>query len=377
GLCAYRPAYGFDQTLTVHDRADRYDLTPFLAVYVTEKSGEAVEKIAQKPFVKPQTNVSNLGLSLSVHWFRFSVLNNGTRNDEWFIELDYSNIRRLRFFAPGEKPVVVGELEPFSRRPVPNRNFVFPVSLAPGEKKTFFLEIETLGPTLVPLSFLTPRGFYDRDATEVVILALWFGSITIVLLYALISFVLSREKIYLPFLAAAAATILFVFGERGFGLQFVYGSRPWLNYVLRIGCPALTVTAFCFFVVLYLELGVNFPRRRAFFHLTAGVGVLLFLMSFFAFHDAVYFVASALLLVLRLIFPVLAIEACGPVLRKRFKPAAALRVSMLVVLVGDALNLLFVLGIFPFNLLTETLGQFGMLAGVLATAVAIREKFNF
>ena len=369
--------YAADRTLSVHDRADRYDLAPLLSVYVTDKSGEPVEKIAQKPFSKPSSEVSNLGLTLSAHWFRFTVLNNATENKNWFVELDYSNIRRIRFYAPGEKPVVAGELEPFSRRPIPNRNFVFPVTLPPGEKATYFIEVETLGPTVVPLSFLTPKGFYDRDATEVVLLALWFGSLIVVIVYGAISYLMSWDKIYLPFIVGAMATLFYIFGERGFGLQFIYGSRPWLNYLLRIGCPAITVAAFSFFVIRFLDLNPNFPRWKAIFHLTAGASALVLLLSFFAFNDGVYFVATAFLLAVRFVFPIQVVWVCKRALDRRFKPAAVLRITMIIFLIGEALNLLFVTGVMPFSLFTETLGQFGMLAGVLMTAVTIREKFNY
>ena len=73
----------------------------------------------------------SFGYTASAYWLRLCLSRPPAAPADWLLELSYPLLSDLEFHAPGQPVIQTGAMLPLDSRPIPDRYFVFPITLAP------------------------------------------------------------------------------------------------------------------------------------------------------------------------------------------------------------------------------------------------------
>ena len=178
----------------------------------------------------------NFGYSASAYWLRLPVHADQDAAREWLLEFAYPSLDSVEVFAPdgkgGYRQMQSGDHQPFSARPYPHRNLVFPVTLQPGKELTLYVRITSAGNLTMPATLWTPEALHQNDLQTYPLFALYYGALAALAIYNLLLFFLIRDRRHVEYAAFAGCMIIAQASLNGFGNQFLWQEYPvWGNGV--------------------------------------------------------------------------------------------------------------------------------------------------
>jgi diguanylate cyclase (GGDEF)-like protein len=182
----------------------------------------------------------NFGYSGSAFWLAFSVRLAPGAPTEWFLELAHPSLDRVEVYSPrrdgGFDVQLAGDLQPFSARPFPHRNLVFPLKMAPGETQTVYARISSEGTLTVPAKLWQSKALQVDDQRNYALVSLYYGMLLALLLYNVLLFATVGAPIFLTYVGFAASIALGMASWNGLGNQFLWPEWPlWGNMALPAG----------------------------------------------------------------------------------------------------------------------------------------------
>lgn len=181
----------------------------------------------------------NFGYTATAYWLRLRFNPATDAAAQWLLEVGYPSIDRIEFFArQGDRLIrqQAGDLQPYSGRPYPHRNLVFPVELSPGAEQTVYLRVSSEGSLTLPLKLWSADALHAEDQRSYSVLALYFGMLLALGLYNLLLYFSLRDRIYLTYVACLSAMVVAQASMLGLGNQFLWPNSPaWGNVALPIG----------------------------------------------------------------------------------------------------------------------------------------------
>lgn len=175
-------------------------------------------------------SVRDYGVRLNrATWFAFDV--SAQEQGDWVVEITRPETRLVRLYmrAPGGDWADLGELGgslPYSARPVPHRNFLYPVKLGPGIT-SFQLRVQTEGPAETGATLWRPAGLLDHDMAFLGFSWLFFGICGAMLVYNLLLYVMVRDRGYMLYVAGIATAVFGYLGQSGLGAQYIFPDTTW------------------------------------------------------------------------------------------------------------------------------------------------------
>lgn len=162
-------------------------------------------------------------------WLRFDVA--ATQAMDRLLAVGRPELLRVQVFTrspAGEwtSSYALGDDMPYATRPIPNRNFIFPVHLARGAS-VLLVRVQIEGPTEIRASLLSEDALRDRDESVINIASVFFGVLGGLTLYNLLLYVMVKDRGYLFYVGAIIAAMLGHLGQTGLGVQYVYGDSVW------------------------------------------------------------------------------------------------------------------------------------------------------
>lgn len=210
------------------------------------------------------------GYTREVQWLRVKVTR---RNDlaaasEWLLELRPAYLDDVRFFAPdavaatGYTETHVGDLQPFSARPVAHRFLVFPLHFAAGNAEAiFYLRLQSTSTVLGNLSIYERNAFNQDSQGEYLALGLQLGAMLAMLLYSLLHWRLLGGHYLFLFSGLLISIAVATFGIAGLASQFLF---PKLPKIANLFAPMGTCLFTFFGLWFYLEFFKIWERYRWF-----------------------------------------------------------------------------------------------------------------
>ena len=162
------------------------------------------------------SEVPNFGYTNSSYWFRFR-LNKvleccDAQNQGEIIAVEYALLDHIEFYEinKGElvNEVVTGDTYPFTQRPLPHRDFLFPVSLTFNQPVDIYFKIRTQGSTQFPIAIWDAQKFSFVDQNEQVIKTLYYGMLLALVFYNLFLFISIKERPYIYYVGMMASVLL-------------------------------------------------------------------------------------------------------------------------------------------------------------------------
>ncbi len=222
---------------------------------------EEVAAAGPSSFQELEGEALDLGMSRSVHWFRFQLHDPSGR--KWWLEFDNGAVDTATLYVPkGDGTFEVmysGANVALSDRKVPERTVLFPL-FPDHTPKTYFLRIQSDFPINGRFSLLPPDHFRKKELRS---LFLYVGYTTLagfMVLMALIYFWKFRDPIFLFYIGAACCMVSGILLISGVGMKYVW---PEGFYFRQANSPVLVFLS-VFFVnglVRRLVMGQRFAPR--------------------------------------------------------------------------------------------------------------------
>lgn len=181
---------------------------------------------------QPLTGNMAEGYTSDAIWLRFSLARHADAPPAWLLEVDPPYLDDITLYSPdvrgGYSAMRIGDLFPFSERPVPHHSLVFPLN-ADTHDATYFLRVKTTSSVaLLQLRLWQPQGLDDFTDPDHLGMGIVLGAICIVFFFNLFFSVWLRDEIYLYYaLTIAALAVLQIFNS-GHASPWLFPQQPRL-----------------------------------------------------------------------------------------------------------------------------------------------------
>lgn len=350
--------------------ADREGLLTIDAV----RDGPAREHFTAPP---PASGDLNFGYSDAVYWLRVDVAipdaAPDTTDTRWLLEVAFPSLDRVALYVGDTNiPVVAGDRQPFSQRPYPHRNLVFPLELEPGHPTTLWLQVHSSGAVTIPLALWRADALAEHDQLAYTAFALYYGIITTLLLYNLLLYFAMRKRSYLEYALGTVGMIIGQLTLNGLGNQFMWPQATWWGHVaLPIGMAMCGMFG-ALFTCSFLGTRRAAPRLDALLTATA----IAFALVIVATLVLPYRYGATAVALLGPLFALIAL-VCGLHCARKGRPQARIYLmAWAAVLVGAAILGMRSLGWLPTNTFTLYALQAGSVAELLLLSFALADRIN-
>ncbi len=318
----------------------------------------------------------NFGYSRSAWWLALPLQVGKDAPARWLLEIGYPSLDRVEVHVPraggGFSRVVAGDLQPFSARPYPHRNLVFPVMLQPGQAQTVYLRVVSAGNLTIPLTLWQPEALARHDQTAYTVLSLYYGMLLALGLYNLLLFMTTRDVNFLAYVAFTAAMAVGQASMNGFGNQFIWPDWPaWGNVALPSGMAATG-----FFGALFTRLFLETRKGSKLLDRAILGCAVLFALAALGPLLLPYQAVAILVSLLGIAFSLIAVAGGVHCLRHGHPGARYFLLAWSLLLAGVAVLAMRNLGWLPTNGFTLNAMQIGSALEVLLLSFALADRIN-
>lgn len=318
----------------------------------------------------------NKGYSASIWWLALSVHNGFAEPATRYLELSYAVLDYVDIFVFADGKLLqrheLGDLYPFSRRPIENRFFVVPLTWQAGQTLDIYCRIKTSTSVQAPLTLWQREAFERRQNNSNIAQGLYYGAMVVIAVYNLLIFLVLWERSYLFYVLFVLSLPLFMASISGHAYHYLWPhSVVWNDHAIP------------FFLGLAFASSALFARRflqvkewSAWLHkgltLLATFAGGCVAMSFIV----PYYVSIQLLVPLGLFACVFEMAVGVMAWYNKVPNARYYVVAWMSFLLGGTLLALNKLNILPANFLTEYAVQFGSVLEAVLLSFAMAERIN-
>jgi len=314
----------------------------------------------------------NFGYSSSAWWLRIDLAADADARRDWLLEVAFPTLDSVEYFGPGGELLNAGDRQPFAARPIPHRNFVFPVNLAESGAGTVWLRVVSEGTMTIPLRLWRPEAFWQESLISYAVLSGYFGMLLALALYNLLLWFSLRDNNYLTYVLFAASMAVGQLSLNGLGNQFLWPDWPvWGNLAFSTGFAAAGLFG-ALFTRGFLGTRRNLPRLDG-----AVIGLAtLFAVCAVAPLVAPYRLAAILTSLTGVTFSVVAVLAGLRCWRAGLPGASIFLLAWTVLLLGVAVVGLRNLNLLPTTFLSFYAMQMGSALEMLLLSFALADRIN-
>ncbi|MBN8476813.1 7TM diverse intracellular signaling domain-containing protein [Sulfuritalea sp.] len=314
----------------------------------------------------------NFGYSSSAWWLRVDLAaDRGARRD-WLLEVGFPTLDSVEFYGPDGERLSAGDRRPFATRPIPHRNFVFPVRLPESGTGTVWLRIVSEGTLTIPLRIWRSDAFWQQSMIGYTVLSVYFGMLLALALYNLLLWFSLRESVYFSYVLFATGMAVGQLSMNGLGNQFLWPAWPlWGNHAFAVGFAAAGLFG-ALFVRGFLATRRNQPRLDGAIVGLAGLFAVCMLVPLVA----PYRLAAILTSLTGVSFSVVAVLAGLRGWRAEQPGARTFLLAWTVLLLGAAVFGLRNMDVVPTTFLSFYALQMGSALEMLLLSFALADRIN-
>ena len=320
----------------------------------------------------------NFGYSRSAYWLAFEVERQAGDSEAWYLQVKYPPLDRLELFwrpradAPFEH-LVHGDHLPFHVREIHEPDYYFPLTVAPGERQTFYLRVQSESSMTVPLAIYSAHSLDEQRGTDHLVLGLFFGTLLALALYNLLLCVSIRDISYLYYVAFVATSGFAFFSYNGLAYQFLWPEAVAWNNRAPVVFALLSLATGALFARNFLAIARHSPRLDAGLAALA-IGAAVF--SLLALGVVDYFTSAHVFSAFAIIATVAILSSGVVSWQHGYRPARWFLLAWATLLVGLIAYSLRVLGALPGNFFTIYGIQVGSGLEMLLLSIALADRIN-
>ena len=320
-------------------------------------------------------NALALGFTRSAFWLRVALHNPGDVPLRRMLVVDNPRVSQVDAFLPdgqgGYRAVLTGSDRPFDTRLYPNRNFVFPLLLAPGETQVVYLRVASKIGLLVPLKLWDEAAFHVAEREDYAIQAWYFGIATAMILFNLLLFAVLRDRTYLFYVIYVGLMMLGLASKNGLAPE-----SPWDALLLNsneayYSGVSLALVGMLLFTRRMLQTRESLPRTDRL--MLALVGLYLLTPALYWMALPVFARAAVLLNLATALLIVGVAVACA---FRRQRTAYFFIGAFALLIAGGTTTILRAIGLLPTNVFTVDGIQLGSAMEMMLLAFALADRYN-
>jgi len=265
-----------------------------------------------------------------------------------------------------------GDRLPFLSRYLDHRQLNFGFDLAAGERRDFFLRVQSSSSMQVPVRIITPSQFAERTYHSQLGLGILYGTFFSLVFYNLILFVSFRDKTFLYYVLYVSIFALFQAVLNGFAFEYLWPNNPlWANQAVITLMPLMFI-AMCQFCRSFLELERNSKFFDRVLLTVMGIYSALAVASLFVGYQLLVQFETAMVFVLIIAI----IGAIVSALRTGYRPAIYFALAWAVLIIGMVLYASVSFGLLPKVFITEYGFQIGSAVEMILLSFALAYRIN-
>ncbi len=378
-LHALSPPASAAPTLVLKDSHGIYSVGLYMDILEDFEHKLTIEDITsdqyRKKFVPSNKPAPGFGFTSSAYWFRFTVRNQASSTEKYYLDIEYPLLDHIEFYAPdhhdGWTITEAGDRLPFNARALKYRNFLFPIDLQPGQQATYYIRCVTSSSLNMPVSLLSTGALVNRAENEETMLGLYFGILLAMLAYNLILFIMIKDITYFYYVMFVGCFGMFQLSLNGISFEYFWPNSIWwanVNIPFFISAAYLMGTQFTRSILNTRKLVPEMDRVLRIILLLAGAVMVMSLTMPYS---------VSIKLATFIILGVMIHIACGFICTaKRYRPAFYYAVAWTVSLIGMTIFSLKTFGVLGNTFFTTWSMQMGSAWEVIILALALADRVN-
>ena len=376
-LCAATPVVLTD------DRHD-YVLSPHLDLLPDPSQQYAIDALndLSNLFTASSGTLPSLGFDTPSAWVRFTLQNDAANNEEWILVMKWHGYDLIELYIPdpttatGWRVVEASDTRPFAERDVAHRYQAFNLPLAPGQTHTFYLRlVMDSGEVAVPLFLWSKEEFLNHDRDEHLALGIYYGIITVMILYNLFLFFSLRDRAYLYYVVMTLSAGIWFSNFNGVAQEYYWpddSTGVWSYYRAYPLLVHFNWIWVLLFVRSFLQTSLYAPRIHRVLTIILGLaGAFAFAALIGLIHHLLPY--QAILFIAEWVFVLAAAIVSW---RRGFHPARYFLIAWTTMIAGGLLLILSIVGVVPSNFLTTNALQIGHALEAVLLSLALAHRIN-
>ena len=296
--------------------------------------------------------------------------------DDWLLEIAYPPLDTVEVFTHDSSgtwsSVVMGDMMPFSVRPVKTRTYVVPLALHDTLARTIIVRVNTESSMQMPMILRHSAQFAESTARTELVYGLFFGIMLALMLYNGFLYASLRSLYYAFYIIYMAASTLYLVVLNGFAQQYLWNDSPrFINY-LNVGMVGMVIFSLALFAREFLRLRRFAPQMAKALLVAmagglavAGLGIVL-----------PYQLAVQIGVVVNFITITLVVVSGALVWKRGNSSARYFFIAVSFFLLGNIIFVLKTIGFLPSNIFTNHIVEIGLAIEGLLFAFALAERYR-
>ncbi len=357
------------------DSTQLMQVGPYVELYRDNTNLLTINDVRKQTFTLSKTDVPNLQISPFSNWARFAITNE-TGLNRLLLEVEYPTIDEITLYeilpSGGYRVVELGQFQPYRYRPYDHQNYIFPLMLARGETREFYLKVKAGEQAQLPMYLGGETSLNVKNTERNFIFGVYIGIILVMALYNLFIYLSIRDRSYLIYVSYIICVGLTQASQQGYTFRFLWPNNIWLATHDTLIIPILNGITAALFIQSFLHTR---EKYRTGHHILTGVVIAYSLVFIPTFLDK-YFVANMMAQMTAMAASLLAIFVGYKVARRGFIPARYFLVAWGIFLSSVCVFVLRNFNILPYNDFTYYALQIGSAAEVTLLSFALANKIN-
>ncbi|MCS0598863.1 hybrid sensor histidine kinase/response regulator [Massilia agri] len=238
-------------------------------------------------FERPRTAYATLGMQPGTTWVRIPVEVAPDASGGWVMQIDFALLDEVDVHldsGAGLRHVAsLGRMQQPSGENLRSRVPGTVLRFAPGQAYTVLLRVRSVGPKILPISFMQPRAVLPVALEEQIIQGLLLGLRITLFLYAIGQWLSLREPLFGKYALLAAGVTVYSAAWFGTAGQYLWPGHAWL---LEHGAGLASIIASCG-AYLFVEQSLARPGRDRIFSIMMKTLAALCLLTALGFATGV------------------------------------------------------------------------------------------
>ncbi|MHB9096922.1 MAG: 7TMR-DISMED2 domain-containing protein, partial [Syntrophales bacterium] len=166
-----------------------YDLSGYMEILTDPSRALTVrDAVGRTDWAGPlRERVPNLGFTGSAVWIRFSLSNRADPSRKFYLSFEYPVADSVTLYTEGPRGVFreerAGDSVPASANLMPDRHFLFPLTIRPGETAAVYLRVQSTAGMTLPIRVLSDQALSRKALRDYTVYGALFGFLSLVLIY--------------------------------------------------------------------------------------------------------------------------------------------------------------------------------------------------
>jgi signal transduction histidine kinase len=251
----------------LRDSSSRVDLGNIALIHEERNPAEAPSSLEFSPdlrLFRPIRGLPDLnrGYTETAIWLCFSVRSAASARS-WLLALGPNNIGSVAVYVVDPdgrtETQTAGATEPVGDRRHALSDFVFRLTVGPGEVKTVYLRFASEQALRLRASLWDAHSYIRRDAANTAIVGVILGVVLAIFLYTLFIVISLRERSYAFYLVYLLGFFFYMLSANGAGVAFLWPANEWLGKRMTPFFLCTMLVGVCLFARAYMDTRRNAP----------------------------------------------------------------------------------------------------------------------